>query len=352
MLVSNFEYYLPSELIADRPLPQRPDSRLMVVSRAAGTIEHHVFRDLPHILAPNDLLVLNRSKVIPARLNGIKRRGGARIEILLLEQRGPLVWEALAQRAIRLAVGTVVEFSGENSCQVLEVLGEGRFVFRFSLASDWEVFLEEYGTVPLPPYILRKREDLSEEERHDLDELDRERYQTTYASQPGSAAAPTAGLHFDRALLDELKQKGIDLRPVLLHVGIDTFTPVTSERVEDHKMKSEWCHCPTATADQIRLRLPGGAGRVIAVGTTSCRTIESYVRSDWPETPIRTGLFLIPGDPFLATQGLLTNFHLPCSTLLMLVSAFMGNDLRRQVYETAIREKYRFYSYGDAMLIL
>ncbi len=352
MLVSDFDYPLPSDLIADRPLPRRPDSRLMVVSRASGKIEHRAFRELTSLLTPDDLFIINRSRVIPARLYGTKQGGGACIEILLLEQREPFLWEALAQRAIRLAVGTVVEFSQKDTCQVVDVLGEGRFVFRFSVASSWEVFLDRYGALPLPPYILKKRETLPEEERRELELLDRERYQTTYANRPGSAAAPTAGLHFDETLLEDLKQKGVELCEVLLHVGIDTFTPVMVERVEDHKMKSEWCHCPPVTTQRIRARLQGGKGRVIAVGTTSCRTIESYARRGWPETPIRSELFLKPGDPFLATQALLTNFHLPRSTLLMLVSAFMGNDLRRQAYEAAIREKYRFYSYGDAMLIL
>jgi S-adenosylmethionine:tRNA ribosyltransferase-isomerase len=352
MLVSDFDYALPGELIADRPLPRRPDSRLMVISRTTGTIDHRIFRDFPGLLAPGDLLVLNRSKVIPARLFGIKQGGGARIEILLLEQRGPMVWEALAQRAIRLAVGTIVEFPEGNSCEVVEVLGDGRFVFRFSVNSSWETFLECFGTLPLPPYILKKREELPEQERHELELLDRERYQTTYAKQAGSAAAPTAGLHFDELLLENLEQMGVELGEVLLHVGIDTFTPVTADRVEDHKMKSEWCYCPPATTGQIRLRHQGEKGRVIAVGTTSCRTLESYARQGWPETPIRSELFLKPGDPFLAIQGLLTNFHLPRSTLLMLVSAFMGNELRCQAYEAALRERYRFYSYGDAMLIL
>ena len=403
MLVSDFDYPLPEELIADRPLPQRSDSRLMLVHRETGRIEHHAFRDLPDLLHRGDLLVLNRSKVIPARLIGTKRGGGARIEILLLEQRAPLVWEALAQRAIRLTTGTVVEFnltpqppfppgkggmqstptgsvalSGGSappgkgglqstpSAEVLEVLGEGRFIFRFDLATDWEEFLDLYGALPLPPYILKKREDLSGKERASLDALDRERYQTTFADVPGSAAAPTAGLHFDSLVLEALQQKGIVLADVLLHVGMDTFSPVTVEAVEDHKMKSEWCYCPPETAIRIQERpswprssTPGPAGcsgpaggRIIAVGTTSCRTIEGYARLKWPDGPIRTDLFLKPGDSFLATQGLLTNFHLPRSTLLMLVSAFMGNDLRREVYEVAVRERYRFYSYGDAMLVL
>jgi S-adenosylmethionine:tRNA ribosyltransferase-isomerase len=352
MLVSDFDYALPDELIADRPLPTRPESRLMVISRNTGAIAHRIFRDLPGLIAPGDLLVLNRSKVIPARLFGTKQGGGARIEILLLEQRGTMIWEALAQRAIRLAAGTVVEFPEGNSCEVVEVIGEGRFIFRFSVNSNWETFLERYGMLPLPPYILRKREELPEKERQELERLDRERYQTTYANQAGSAAAPTAGLHFDERLLENLEQMGVELGEVLLHVGIDTFTPVTAGRVEDHQMKSEWCYCPPATAGQVRLRPQGGKGRVIAVGTTSCRTLESYARQGWPETAIRSELFLKPGDPFLAIQGLLTNFHLPRSTLLMLVSAFMGNELRRRAYETAVRERYRFYSYGDAMLIL
>lgn len=352
MLVSDFDYTLPCELIADRPLAQRSDSRLMVVSRKTGTIAHWAFKDLSRLLVPDDLLILNHSKVIPARLFGTKQGGGARIEILLLEQRESFIWEALAQRAIRLSVGTVVEFSEGDFCEVIEAPGEGRFVFRFLLTSSWEVFLSRNGTLPLPPYILKKREELPEEERHELDLFDRERYQTIYARQAGSAAAPTAGLHFDQPLLEDLRGKGIEFGEVLLHVGIDTFTPVTVDRVEDHKMKSEWCYCPPFTTQQIRARLRNGCGRVIAVGTTSCRTIESYARLGWPENPIRSELFLKPGDPFLSTQALITNFHLPRSTLLMLVSAFMGNDLRSQAYEVAIREKYRFYSYGDAMLIL
>ena len=352
MLVSDFDYPLPNELIADRPLAQRSSSRLMVVSRKTGTIDHWTFRDLSRLLAPDDLLILNHSKVIPARLFGTKQGGGARIEILLLEQRDPLVWEALAQRAIRLSVGTVVEFSKDDYCEVIETHQEGRFVFRFSLSTGWEDFLERYGKLPLPPYILKKRENLPEIERSELEILDRERYQTTYASQAGSAAAPTAGLHFDPSLLNDLHLKGIKFGEVLLHVGIDTFTPVTVDQVEDHRMKSEWCYCLPFTSEQIRARLRNRCGRVIAVGTTSCRTIESYARLGWPEKPIRSELFLKPGDSFLATQALITNFHLPRSTLLMLVSAFMGNDLRRQAYEAAVRERYRFYSYGDAMLIL
>jgi len=351
MKVSDFDYPLPSELIADRPLENRSDSRLMVVRRATRGIEHRAFRDLPNLLSRGDLLVFNDTKVIPARLIGRKRGGGARIEILLLEERSPYVREAIAQRAIRLSVGTAIDFSPDDSCRVEDILGEGRFLFKFEVAGDWERFLDKYGEIPLPPYVLKKRESLSDEERVSLERDDRIRYQTTYAKTPGSAAAPTAGLHFSELLLRDLDERGIERVYVTLHVGLDTFSPVTVDTVEDHTMKSEWCSCPPGTIDRIR-EAKRDLKRVIAVGTTTCRTLESYARADWPDHPIRTRLFLKPGETFLAIDGLLTNFHLPCSTLLMLVSAFMGNELRRAAYESAVAEGYRFYSYGDAMLVL
>lgn len=352
MNLDEFDYPLPLELIADRPVPARSESRLLVVSRATATLEHRVFRDLPEILYRNDLLVINRSKVIPARLLGTKRGGGARIEILLLERRKELLWECIAQRAIRLSAGTVIAFSERDVCVVREALGEGRFVLEFQIGETWEEFLARHGSTPLPPYILKKRETLPEAERAALESLDKERYQTRYAVEPGSAAAPTAGLHFDESVLEALKRGGIESAPIVLHVGLDTFSPVTVERVEDHVMKSEWCDIPPDSLNRIVGKLDSGSGRVVAVGTTACRTLESYARAGWPEGPLRTELFLKPGDSFLATQALITNFHLPKSTLLMLVSAFMGNELRKRAYDEAVRERYRFYSYGDAMLIL
>jgi S-adenosylmethionine:tRNA ribosyltransferase-isomerase len=352
MRLDRFDYPLPENLIADRPLPCRSDSRLMVVHRTDARIEHAQFRDLPGLLSRGDLLVFNDSKVIPARLEGTKRPGGARIEVLLLEEKAPLVWEALAQRAIRLSQGTIVDFTETDLCEVEEVLGEGRFLFRFDVGPDWQRFLDRSGSVPLPPYILRKREALSESERNELSKQDRIRYQTAYASTPGSSAAPTAGLHFDPPLLAELERRGIQHAEVTLHVGLDTFSPVTVEEVEDHKMKSEWCACPPGATLKICQRLEGSQGKVVAVGTTAARTLESYARAGWPDHPLRTELFLKPGDSFLATGALLTNFHLPKSTLLMLVSAFMGDELRCRAYQEAVQEKYRFYSYGDAMLIL
>jgi len=351
MLVDEFDYPLPEDLIADRPLAERSRSRLMVVDRKTGEISHRLFQDLPILIEPGDLLVLNNTKVIPARLFGTKRGGGAKIEILLLEKKTDRDWECIAQRAIRLAPGAVVDFERGGFCEVIEVLGEGRFLFRFSPEGDWSDFLEANGEVPLPPYILKKRESLPDIERRDLSGMDTERYQTVYAESSGSAAAPTAGLHFTTGLMEALQEKGIGRVAVTLHVGMDTFSPVMVEKVEDHKMKSEWCQCPPETRRVIEKTRQSG-GRVIAVGTTTCRTLESYARAGWPEVPIRTDLFIKPGDAFETVDSLVTNFHLPKSTLLMMISAFMGNDLRVRAYETAIAERYRFYSYGDAMLIL
>ncbi|MCB9783369.1 MAG: tRNA preQ1(34) S-adenosylmethionine ribosyltransferase-isomerase QueA [Candidatus Omnitrophica bacterium] len=351
MRVDEFDYSLPEELIADRPAPERTGSRLMVVDRASGEIAHRHFSDLPTFLQSGDLLVVNNTEVIPARLMGAKRGGGARIEILLLEERSPLLWECIAQRAIRLSPGTIVDFPDAGHCEVTEVLGEGRFLFRFHPRGDWRGFLETNGETPLPPYILKRRGDLSEEDRLNLRSLDKDRYQTSYAWRPGSAAAPTAGLHFTKELFAELKEKGIAQAQVTLHVGMDTFAPVTVDQVEDHQMKSEWCECPPPTRLAIHSAKTYG-GRVVAVGTTTTRTLESYSRQGWPEEPIRTDLFLKPGDEFQVVDSLITNFHLPKSTLLMMISAFMGNDLRVRAYEEAVAQRYRFYSYGDAMLIL
>lgn len=351
MRVDEFDYSLPEHLIADRPLPNRSDSRLMVVDRAGGRIGHRRFIELPGMLNRGDLLVFNDSKVIPARLFGTKKGGGAKIEILLLEELRPLRWEVLAQRAIRLSVGTVVEISESESCVVEEDLGQGRFIFEFRIDGEWESFLAQYGEAPLPPYIQKRRKTLDPKARAVLEKEDSERYQTVYAERPGSAAAPTAGLHFDQSLLDGVAKRGVQLARVTLHVGLDTFAPVTVDRVEDHSMKTEWCHCPAETTRAV-VSTKARGGSVVAVGTTSCRTLETYAREGWPEGPLRSNLFLKPGDDFLCVDTLLTNFHLPRSTLLMLVSAFMGNDLRRTAYEEAVREEYRFYSYGDAMLIL
>ena len=259
--------------------------------------------------------------------------------------------ECIAQRAIRLSPGTLVDFEDAAFCEVIESFGDGRFLFRFQPRGDWREFLKKNGEVPLPPYILKKRTGLSERELSALEDLDRERYQTAYAQRPGSAAAPTAGLHFTPKILGELKEKRIGNARVTLHVGMDTFSPVTVEKVEDHQMKSEWCECPTATRLAIHSAKAEG-GRVVAVGTTTTRALESYARQSWPEYPIRTDLFLKPGDDFRVVDALITNFHLPKSTLLMMISAFMGNDLRIRAYQEAVKERYRFYSYGDAMLIM
>ncbi len=351
MRVEDFDYTLPDDLIAERPCPERNRSRLMVIHRHSGEINHRYFQDLPQILTPGDLLVTNDTEVIPARLFGTKRGGGAKIEILLLEERSSLVWECIAQRAIRLSVGTVIDFGQGGACEVVEGLGEGRFVFQFLPDRNWKEFLILNGEVPLPPYILKKRESLPEKDRRDLEKLDSERYQTVYARAAGSAAAPTAGLHFTQRLLDELRANGVEIAGVTLHVGMDTFSPVMVDRVEDHQMKSEWCECPAETWSSIMATKEKGR-RVISVGTTTTRTLESYSRREWPKEPIRTDLFLAPGDSFQVVDALITNFHLPRSTLLMMISAFMGNDLRIRAYREAVEKRYRFYSYGDAMLIL
>lgn len=330
MLTSDFDYDLPEESIAQEPAP-RGESRLLVLD-AEGPDRHRRVRDLPGLLRAGDLLVLNDTRVIPARLFGVREgSGGGRMEILLIEKTGDREWEALVRPGRRARPGTVLRFE-ELTAEVVDKR-EDRYRLRFH--EPVEPYLERLGHVPLPPYIRRPDR-----------EADRERYQTVYARNPGAVAAPTAGLHFTREILDEAVAAGIGVARVTLHVGIGTFKPVSAERVEDHRMDLERYEVPGETAEAIR-RTRGSGGRVVAVGTTVVRTLESAALFGNSGS---TGLFITPGFRFQAVDVLLTNFHLPRSTLLMLVSAFAGRERVLAAYEEAVREGYRFYSYGDAML--
>ena len=330
MLLSDLDYDLPGSLIAQRPAEPRDASRLMVVNAAAGTIEHRTFRDLPLFLRPGDALVLNETKVLPARLKARKHTGGE-VELLFLRDLGPEhdnAWEALARPAKRLKPGLRL-LAGDAKLDLLENLGEGRWSVS---APDIPGLLEREGRMPLPPYI---------EATEDAEA----RYQTVYAREPGSAAAPTAGFHFTEEVLDGAERAGAAIARVTLHVGTGTFLPVRTERLEDHRMHAERYNVPVAAA-----RVVEGAGRVVAAGTTVARTLET-----WAATGERSGesrLFVYPGYRWRAVDALLTNFHLPRSTLLAMVMSFGGEDLVREAYRVAVEERYRFYSFGDAMLVL
>lgn len=338
MDVEEFDYELPSELIAQEPLEERDASRLLVLPREEGEAQHRTIRDLPRLLRPGDLLVVNDARVIPARLRGRKEGTGGKVEVLLVEPLGGTDWLALAQSSKPLRPGAAIEAHGARLL-VTEVRGEGEIVVRLPLGGDdlWR-FLDEAGEMPLPPYIERAvRAD------------DRERYQTVFARERGAVAAPTAGLHFTPGLLDELRARGVGVASITLHVGPGTFLPVRARRVEDHRMHRERYHVPGSTAEAIR----SARGRVVAVGTTALRTLEAAHDGEAVRAgPGSTDLFIAPGYRFRAVQGLLTNFHLPRSTLLMLVSAFAGLARLRAAYQEAVALRYRFFSYGDAMLIL
>lgn len=340
METSLFDYELPPELIAQEPIEPRDASRLMVVERASGRIEHRRFRDLPSYLGPPDVLVVNETKVIPARLIG-RRPTGGKVELLLVRRHAPSLWEAMARPARRAPVGTRLLFGeGELEGLVQEELPEGRRLVAFAApGGDVEGTLQRLGGAPLPPYI-RKPAPL-------------ERYQTVYARYEGSVAAPTAGLHFTPELLGTLAQRGVDTAPLVLHVGPGTFRPVRTKEVEDHRLESEYYCLPAETAAKIN-RARAAGGRVVAVGTTVVRTLETVASrhggiaasEGWAD------LFIFPGYRFRAVDVLITNFHLPRSTLLMLVCAFAGRKLIMEAYRVAVAERYRFYSFGDAMLIL
>ncbi len=346
---SAFDYPLPQHLIAQRPLPDRAASRLLVLSRATGAIEHRQFRDFPGLLRPADALVVNTSRVIPARLSG-RRTNGRPAELLLVHPEPEGTWLAMVHPGGKLKKGRTIAFGDDAVAEVLEVLGGGLRRIRLSGRLDVEGLMARYGTMPLPPYISRP-----------ADEEDRERYQTVYARVPGSVAAPTAGLHFTAELLEAIRHAGVSVVEVVLHVGPGTFKPVAAEDPGKHTMHAEWYEVPQATAQALHQARQRG-GRIWAVGTTVVRALESAARQaafapSGGTAPVAAGagwtdLFVRPGFPFRVVDALLTNFHLPRSTLLMLVAAFAGYEHTMAAYREAIRLEYRLYSYGDAMAVV
>lgn len=340
MKTSDFYYDLPQELIAQTPIEPRDASRLMVLNKKTGEIEHRIFRDLIEYLTDKDCLILNDTRVIPARIYGTKEETGAYVEFLLLTQKENDVWECLCKPGKRAKVGTKFDFGdGKLQGEVIDVQEDGNRIVRFSCGGNIYAVLDEIGQMPLPPYIKEKLEN-------------KERYQTVYSRELGSAAAPTAGLHFTPEMLEKIKAKGVKIGYVTLHVGLGTFRPVKVEDVTKHKMHTEHYHMPAETAELINETKKNG-GRVIAVGTTSCRTIESVAAKNGCicEDDDNTSIFIYPGFEFKCMDALVTNFHLPESTLIMLVSAFAGFDNIMNAYNTAVKEKYRFFSFGDAMFI-
>ncbi len=342
MQKSDFYFELPGELIAQEPCMPRDAARLLCLARTSGAMEHRVFHELPELLRPGDLLVINDSKVLPARLIGRKEGGGAVSELLLLRQVHGDVWECLARPGKRLHKGTHIEFGdGTLTAVIREILPDGnRYAEFFYDTQTLYEKLDAFGRMPLPPYIQKQLEDASQ-------------YQTVYARALGSAAAPTAGLHFTPELMGTLRARGIGFAEVTLHVGLGTFRPVKEDNILDHQMHSEWYSIGEKTAQRIQQTKAAG-GRVIAVGTTSCRTLESAA-TKYGEIRACSGdtdIFIYPGYPFKAIDGLITNFHLPESTLIMLVSAFCGYENTMRAYREAVARRYRFFSFGDAMLIL
>ena len=339
MKTSDFMYDLPQRLIAQTPLERRDGSRLLVLDKTTGKTEHRHFYDLPEYLRPGDCMVLNDSRVIPARLIGARPTGGA-VEVMLLKDLGDKRWECLVRPGKKMRPGHQVVFGdGELTGEVESVSEGGNRIVRFEYEGIFLEILERLGRMPLPPYI---KEQLA----------DPERYQTVYSKHPGSAAAPTAGLHFTPELLDKIRAMGVDVRFVTLHVGLGTFRPVKAEDIEDHEMHSEFCTVPAETAEAVN-RAKAAGGRIVAVGTTSCRTLESFTGEDgvlradsgW------TSIFIYPGYRFKCMDALVTNFHLPGSTLVMLVSALAGRENILAAYAEAVEREYRFFSFGDAMFI-
>ncbi len=341
MDVKDFDYELPEELIAQTPLTDRPSSRLLVLDKHTGAVRHTHFREILNYLRPNDCLVLNNTRVLPARLFGHREDTGAVIEFLLLSQKENDIWEIIVRPGKKARPGHKVIFGdGKLSAEILDVVNDGNRLVKFHYQGIFHEILDELGEMPLPPYIHEKLED-------------KERYQTVYSKVEGSAAAPTAGLHFDREILDEIQAKGVCLAFVTLHVGLGTFRPVKVDQIEEHKMHSEFYTVEEETA-QILNRAREKGGRIFCVGTTSTRVLETvgdadgvmHAGSGW------TDIFIYPGYRFKMVDALLTNFHLPQSTLIMLVSALAGREHVLEAYRQAVQEKYRFFSFGDAMLIL
>ena len=340
MKVSDFNYDLPQELIAQVPIKNRDESRLMVLDRKSKTIDHKIFKDILDYLQPGDCLVRNNTKVLPARLYGIKEETGINVEFLLLNRIEGDYWEVMVKPGRRLKKGTNVIFgNGLLKAEILDIMEGGNRKVKFIYEGIFNEILDQIGLMPLPPYIHQKLQD-------------KDRYQTVYAKYEGSAAAPTAGLHFTDELLEKIKQKGVEIANVTLHVGIGTFRPVKEENVEEHKMHTEHFYIKDEDVEKINKAKRTGH-RIIAVGTTSCRVLESIADENGYVKQIETdtGIFIYPGYKFKCIDGLITNFHLPESTLIMLVSALAGKEFVMKAYEEAVREKYRFFSFGDAMFI-
>ena len=340
LLKSDFYFELPEELIAQDPLADRSGSRMLMLDKTDGRIEHHIFKEIVDYLRPGDCLVLNNTKVLPARLSGRRENTGGSIEVLLLKRKGDDVWETLVKPGRKAKPGTRILFGdGSLQAEVLDVVEDGNRLIRFSYEGIFEEVLERLGEMPLPPYITHKLQD-------------KNRYQTVYARYEGSAAAPTAGLHFTKELLQKISDKGVDIAYVTLHVGLGTFRPVKADNILEHHMHAEYYQVTEEAAGKIN-RAKASGGRVICVGTTSCRTVESAAGDDGTLKAGcgNTEIFIYPGYRFKVLDCLITNFHLPESTLVMLVSALAGREHVLHAYEEAIRLKYRFFSFGDAMLI-
>ena len=340
MKKEDFYFDLPEELIAQDPLEDRSGSRLLVLDKETGETEHHIFREIVNYLNPGDCLVINDTKVIPARLIGEKEGTGAKVEVLLLKRKENDIWETLVKPGRKIKPGARLVFgNGLLKAEVIGVVEEGNRLIRFEYEGIFEEILDQLGQMPLPPYITHQLED-------------KNRYQTVYAKHSGSAAAPTAGLHFTPELLDEIKEKGVEIAHVTLHVGLGTFRPVKVENIQEHHMHSEFYRIEQSEADKIN-RAKEEGHRVICVGTTSCRTVESAADENGRlrECSGWTEIFIYPGYKFKVLDALITNFHLPESTLIMLVSALAGREHVLAAYEEAIRERYRFFSFGDAMFI-
>ncbi|MBV4418251.1 tRNA preQ1(34) S-adenosylmethionine ribosyltransferase-isomerase QueA [Clostridium tyrobutyricum] len=340
MRITDFDFYLPKELIAQHPLKQRDEARLMVLDKNSGNVEHKVFRDIIDYLNPGDCLVLNDTRVLPARLIGSKEETGGKMEILLLKRTEDDTWETLVKPGRRARVGSRFNFgNGELKAEILEEKKDGNRVVKFEYSGIFEEVLDRLGQMPLPPYIKEKLED-------------KEMYQTVYSKEEGSAAAPTAGLHFTKELLGKIAEKGVEIAFLTLHVGLGTFRPVKVENIEDHDMHSEYYRMTKDTADKIN-RAKETGHKIVAVGTTSCRTLETIGDEDGRvrEQSGWTDIFIYPGYKYKVVDNLITNFHLPESTLIMLVSALCGRENILNAYKIAVDEKYRFFSFGDAMFI-
>ena len=342
MKLEEFDFYLPEELIAQTPLLKRDTSKLLTINRKENTYEHKVFSDIIDYFNPGDTLVLNNTRVMPARLYGQKKDTGAAIEVLLLKNKEHNMWECLVKPAKRIKVGSIVSFGeGIMEAECVKVLDDGFRYFEFKYEGIFQERLDELGTMPLPPYIKERL-------------TDKERYQTVYSKEVGSSAAPTAGLHFTNELLDKIKQKGVNIVYLTLHVGLGTFRPVSVENIEDHDMHSEYYTLDKEAANVINETKKNG-GRVFSVGTTSTRTLETIARdNDGKIVPASgwTNIFIYPGFEFKCVDGLITNFHLPKSSLIMLVSAFYNREKVLELYKIAVENKYRFFSFGDAMIII